>query len=139
VLMSWRRAVAFSLVIFGGLAVAGCGGGGAKGPDAAKSAAAVTDSSGSTAENWCSKHGVPQDICARCNATLAAEYKKKGDWCKEHNRPESQCFLCNPKRAAKFAAEYEAKYGKKPPKLSRLTQYKAARRNWSTRATVPTP
>jgi cobalt-zinc-cadmium efflux system membrane fusion protein len=49
---------------------------------------------------------------------LAAEYKKKGDWCKEHNRPESQCFLCNPKRAAKFAAEYEAKYRKKPPKPS---------------------
>ena len=43
-------------------------------------------------------------------------FKQKGDWCKEHNRPESQCFLCNPKLEAKFAAEYEAKYGKKPPK-----------------------
>lgn len=39
-----------------------------------------------------------------------------GDWCKEHNRPESQCFVCDPKRADKFAAEYEAKYGSKPPK-----------------------
>ena len=47
---------------------------------------------------------------------VAADYKQKGDWCKEHNRPESQCFLCNPKLEAKFAAEYEAKYGKKPPK-----------------------
>ena len=66
--------------------------------------------------NWCVEHGVPEDICALCNAKVAAEYKKKGDWCKEHNRPESQCFLCNPKLEAKFAAEYEAKYGKKPPK-----------------------
>ena len=66
--------------------------------------------------NWCTEHGVPEDICAQCNAKVAAEYQQKGDWCKEHNRPESQCFLCNPKLEAKFAAEYEAKYGKKPPK-----------------------
>jgi hypothetical protein len=38
------------------------------------------------------------------------------DWCEEHGVPESQCFLCNPKLEAKFAADYEAKYGKKPPK-----------------------
>ena len=43
-------------------------------------------------------------------------FKDKGDWCKEHERPESQCFACNPKLADKFAAEYEAKYGKRPPK-----------------------
>jgi hypothetical protein len=30
--------------------------------------------------------------------------------------PESQWFLCNPDLEAKFAAEYEAKYGTKPPK-----------------------
>ena len=120
-LMSWVRAVSFSMVAMGALAVAGCGGTGAKGPDAGKSAtsaasAPVTDASCSVAENWCGEHGVPEDICAQCNVKVAAEYKQKGDWCKEHNRPESQCFLCSPKRADKFAAEYEAKYGKKPPK-----------------------
>jgi hypothetical protein len=98
------------------LTIAGCGGAGAKGPDAGKLATPAADASCSVTENWCCEHGVPEDICAQCNAKLAAEYKQKGDWCKEHNRPESQCFLCNPKLADKFAAEYEAKYGKKPPK-----------------------
>jgi hypothetical protein len=115
-LIPWVRTVSFSMVALSVLAVAGCGGAGAKGPDAGKSATPVVDSSCSVAENWCCEHGVPEDICAQCNAKVAAEYKKKGDWCKEHNRPESQCFLCNPKLADKFAAEYEAKYGKKPPK-----------------------
>jgi hypothetical protein len=120
-LMSWVRTVSFSMVALGALAVAGCGGAGAKGPDAGKSATpaagvSATDASCSVAENWCGEHGVPEDICAQCNAKVAAEYKQKGDWCKEHNRPESQCFLCNSKLQAKFAAEYEAKYGKKPPK-----------------------
>jgi hypothetical protein len=68
------------------------------------------------AADWCVEHGVPESICALCDAKVAAEYKQKGDWCKEHDRPESQCFLCDPKRAEKFAAEYEAKYGQKPPK-----------------------
>jgi hypothetical protein len=68
------------------------------------------------AVNWCVEHGVPEDICAQCNPKVAAECKQQGDWCKEHNRPESQCFLCNPKLEAKFAAQYEAKYAKKPPK-----------------------
>lgn len=97
------------------LMVGGCGSSATKGPDApnpAAPAASVDDHSGW----WCSEHGVPEEICAQCNAKVAADYQKKGDWCKEHNRPESQCFLCNPKRAEKFAAEYEAKYGQKPPK-----------------------
>ena len=113
-LLSLARIVVLGTMATGMLMIAGCGGTGAKGPDAANSA--CPDSSCLTAENWCSEHGVPEDICAQCNAKVAAEYKKKGDWCKEHNRPESQCFLCNPKLADKFAAEYEAKYGKKPPK-----------------------
>jgi hypothetical protein len=115
-LMSWLRTVSFSMVALAVLAIAGCGGAGTKGPDKGKSSTPATDASCSVAENWCSEHGVPEDICAQCNAKVAAEYKKKGDWCKEHNRPESQCFLCNPKLADKFSAEYEAKYGKKPPK-----------------------
>ena len=97
------------------LMVGGCGSNATKGPESPKSATPVAESS-AVAINWCVEHGVPEDICAQCNAKVAADFKKKGDWCKEHNRPESQCFLCNPKLEAKFAAEYEAKYGKKPPK-----------------------
>jgi len=65
---------------------------------------------------WCPEHGVPEKICAQCDASLVADFKKKGDWCAKHNRPESQCFICHPDLEAKFAAQYEAKYGKKPPK-----------------------
>ena len=65
---------------------------------------------------WCVEHGMPEGICAQCSTQLAADFQKKGDWCKEHNRPESQCFICHPDLEAKFAAQYEAKYGKKPPK-----------------------
>jgi cobalt-zinc-cadmium efflux system membrane fusion protein len=65
---------------------------------------------------WCVEHGVPEGICAQCNTQVAADFKKKGDWCKEHNRPESQCFICHPDLEAKFAAQYEAKFGKKPTK-----------------------
>ncbi len=65
---------------------------------------------------WCSEHGIPEGICAQCSTKLAADYQKKGDWCKEHDRPESQCFICHPELEQKFAAQYEAKFGKKPPK-----------------------
>lgn len=59
---------------------------------------------------------MPEGICAQCSPKLATEFKAKGDWCKKHNRPESQCFICYPEKEAEFAAQYEAKYGKKPPK-----------------------
>lgn len=65
---------------------------------------------------WCNEHGVPEEVCALCNSKVAAEFQKKGDWCDEHDRPDSQCFKCHPEKEAEFAAEYEAKYGKKPPK-----------------------
>jgi len=65
---------------------------------------------------WCVEHGMPEGICAQCSPKVAAEYKAKKDWCKEHDRPESQCFICHPGLEAEFAAQYEAKYGKKPPK-----------------------
>lgn len=64
---------------------------------------------------WCVEHGVPEGICAQCNTQIAADSQKKGDWCKEHNRPESQCFICHPEFEAKFATQYEAKFGIKPP------------------------
>ena len=114
-LMSWARVTSFSLLTLAGFLAAGCGKTATTGPEGgqpATPAAATDDHSGW----WCSEHGVPEEICAQCNAKLAAEYQQKGDWCKDHNRPESQCFLCNPKRADKFAAEYEAKFGSKPPK-----------------------
>ena len=65
---------------------------------------------------WCVEHGVPEEECALCDKSLVAKYKEKGDWCKEHDRPESTCFICGPARFDKFAARYEAKTGKKPPK-----------------------
>lgn len=67
-------------------------------------------------EWWCDEHGVPEAICVQCDPKLAADFKAKGDWCKEHERPDSQCFICHPEKEAEFAAQYEAKYGKKPPK-----------------------
>lgn len=65
---------------------------------------------------WCPEHGVPEELCALCSAEVAADLKAKGDWCEEHDRPDSQCFICNPEKEAEFAAQYEAKYGEKPPK-----------------------
>jgi len=64
---------------------------------------------------WCAEHGVPEDICALCSAKVAADFQKKGDWCKQHDRPDSQCFICHPELEAKFAEQYEAREGKKPP------------------------
>lgn len=66
-------------------------------------------------EWWCVEHGVPESECGQCSAKVAAEFQQKGDWCKSHSRPESQCFLCNRDLEKKFAARYEAKYGRKPP------------------------
>lgn len=65
---------------------------------------------------WCDEHGVPEAECAQCNSKVAADFKKKGDWCKEHDRPDSQCFICHPEKLEEYAAKYEAKLGKKPPK-----------------------
>jgi cobalt-zinc-cadmium efflux system membrane fusion protein len=66
---------------------------------------------------WCDEHGMPEEVCAQCNAKVAAEFKAKGDWCKEHDRPESQCFICHPEKEAEFAALYQAKFGANPPLL----------------------
>ncbi|MDB5342046.1 MAG: hypothetical protein JWP89_423 [Schlesneria sp.] len=65
---------------------------------------------------WCKEHGVPEGECGQCSSKLAKQFQKDGDWCKEHDRPDSQCFICHPEKEAMFAAKYEAKYGKKPPK-----------------------
>lgn len=65
---------------------------------------------------WCDEHGVPEAVCALCNSKLATKFKADGDWCRDHDRPDSQCFVCHPDYEARFAAQYEAKYGKRPPK-----------------------
>jgi hypothetical protein len=79
--------------------------------------AAPTDQAGHSHDGWwCDPHGVPEEVCALCNAKVAADFQAKGDWCKEHDRPESQCFICHPERQAEYAAQYEAKYGKPAPK-----------------------
>lgn len=66
-------------------------------------------------EWWCDEHGVPEEICARCKPDLVADFKKKNDWCDKHDRPRSQCFICEPQLFARYAAQYETRYGKKPP------------------------
>jgi cobalt-zinc-cadmium efflux system membrane fusion protein len=101
------------LLALGTLSFLGCG---RTDTPASQSGKQTTEPVSEVAVNWCVEHGVPEDICAQCNVKVATDLKQKGDWCNEHNRPESQCFLCNPKLADKFAAEYETKYGKKPPK-----------------------
>jgi cobalt-zinc-cadmium efflux system membrane fusion protein len=42
------------------------------------------------------EHGVPADLCTRCNPDLVPVFKEQGDWCEEHAVPESQCLRCNP-------------------------------------------
>ena len=42
------------------------------------------------------EHGMPPQICSKCNPALAAVYQAKGDWCPEHGFPESLCPICNP-------------------------------------------
>ena len=113
-MVSIRSASLASLALVASV-LSGCGDA-TQEPDGTKAAKPTVESPAALAANWCVEHGVPEDICGQCNAKAAADCKDKGDWCKEHERPESQCFLCNPKLLDKFAAEYEAKYGQKPPK-----------------------
>lgn len=42
------------------------------------------------------EHGMPPQMCPKCNPALAAVYQAKGDWCPEHGFPESLCPVCNP-------------------------------------------
>jgi len=125
------RKLRWTLALLGMAAfVTGCGGGdaapentaGGEGPTTVVETAGHDDHDHEADEEgghnlegwWCSEHGVPEEECTRCDSSLVAAFKDKGDWCEEHNLPESQCFKCNPKRADKFIARYEAKFGKKP-------------------------
>jgi cobalt-zinc-cadmium efflux system membrane fusion protein len=85
-------------------------------PDNAPTAAVESSPDSGHSGWWCAEHGVPEEVCGLCDAKLAAQFQRDGDWCKEHDRPDSQCFICHPELEATFAARYEAKYGKAPPK-----------------------
>lgn len=41
-------------------------------------------------------HGVPREVCVRCDPSLAPQFKAVHDWCAEHDVPESQCLACHP-------------------------------------------
>jgi hypothetical protein len=111
-----KQMMAYGVLMVAGLIVVGC----SKSPEQMPTAGAPARAGASEGHShdgwWCNEHGVPEDVCARCNAKLVADFKAKADWCKEHERPDSQCFICHPEKEDEFAARYEAKYGKKPPK-----------------------
>lgn len=117
---SWTRSLAFPALALGMLLMTGC-----------SQETSETDATAATEEHdhdhdhgeethnlhgyWCVEHGIPEEICAQCNSKLAAEFQEKGDWCEEHSRPDSQCFIHHPELEDKFIAQYEAKFGEKPP------------------------
>ena len=95
----------------------GCGKTGSEPAEQAAEPAATTTASGHSHDGWwCDEHGVPEEVCGLCDTKLAADFQKKGDWCADHDRPDSQCFQCHPEFEKQFAAQYEAMYGKQPPK-----------------------
>ena len=49
----------------------------------------------STAAQLC-EHGVPAELCTKCNPDLAPAFKETGDWCDKHGLPLSHCKQCNP-------------------------------------------
>ena len=52
------------------------------------------------------EHGVPADLCTRCNPELIEVFKEQGDWCDEHGVPKSLCLKCTP--SLTFAAATQA-------------------------------
>jgi hypothetical protein len=110
-----KKLLAMSVVVAIGLSFTACSKSSKDG--AAANSPSVKEVAGHSHEGWwCDEHGVPEEVCAQCNAKLVADFKAKNDWCEKHNRPDSQCFVCHPEKEAEFAALYEAKFGKKPPK-----------------------
>ena len=114
--MPVKKNLGWSALCIGIMSIAGCGKSAEKIASNTPTMANQTDAAHSHDGWWCDEHGVPEEVCTQCNASLVADFKAKGDWCKEHDRPDSQCFICHPEREAEFAAQYEAKYGTKPPK-----------------------
>lgn len=118
-IVSWTPRFVIAAFAIVALVAGGCGQGGADAEAEHASQEAGHDHDGEDGHNlhgfWCVEHGVPDGICAQCSKKLAADFQQKGDWCEKHNRPDSQCFVCHPELEAKFAAQYEAKFGEKPP------------------------
>ena len=115
--MSWFAP--WTLALAGAVLFAGCTGAAPEpaqsaddaDPGATSAVVAVDD-----AGWWCTEHGVPEEVCARCSSQVAKDFQEKGDWCEEHNRAESQCFICHPELETKFAEQYATKFGQQPPK-----------------------
>jgi hypothetical protein len=113
--MMIKKLLAMSVMVAVGLSIVACSKSSNNG--AAANSAGVKEIAGHSHEGWwCDEHGVPEEVCAQCNTKLVADFKAKNDWCDKHNRPDSQCFVCHPEKEGEFAALYEAKFGKKPPK-----------------------
>lgn len=110
--MFLRNLLVLGVMVIAGILAVGCN----KPTGTATPVKGVAEDGKGHGEWWCDEHGVPEAICAQCNVKLVGDFKAKGDWCKEHDRPDSQCFICHPEKETEFAAQYEAKYGKKPPK-----------------------
>lgn len=57
-------------------------------------------------DDWCEAHGLPESHCRQCNPglTFTAQAATPRDWCKEHAVPESKCTRCNPGLVARFIA-----------------------------------
>lgn len=114
--MSLKNVLVVGVVAILGSWLAGCGANVKPGAANVKPAGKETTAEHTHDGWWCDEHGVPEGICTQCDAKLTADYKAKGDWCAKHQRADSQCFVCHPEKEAEFAADYEARYGKKPPK-----------------------
>jgi hypothetical protein len=108
-----QRICMFVVLLAGGTLAAGC----TRGPEKSEPEKKETQPAAKAKHDswWCDEHGLPEAECWACNAKYARERKAKGDWCTKHDRPDSECFVCHPELKGKFAAQYEAKYGKKPP------------------------
>lgn len=52
------------------------------------------------------EHGLPRELCPKCNPQLVAVYQAHGDWCPEHGFAESFCPICNPGAAPRLAEPY---------------------------------
>jgi cobalt-zinc-cadmium efflux system membrane fusion protein len=68
----------------------------------AKTAVAASPADTEQALKLC-EHGVPAELCTKCNPDLIEVFKAQGDWCNSHGVPESQCKQCNP--TLSFTAE----------------------------------
>jgi cobalt-zinc-cadmium efflux system membrane fusion protein len=73
--------------------------GGASAPrnDAPEHGPAPTGTASSAGAPRLCEHGVPAELCTRCNPALIPAFKEMSDWCEEHGLPESQCTRCNPR------------------------------------------